>query len=182
MAAPESKVKFVPRCVHCAIRAGTWRRGLCRRCHADKAIRRMYPKSEREKDVPPPEDFNGPGKRPSYRLDAKPGSERKIFELVQRARQRMQLFDMEDFMSNPKQEERVLEIASHLRPRDRLIFIRRHRGYTEEQLDFRAGLKEGWTMAIEGGRVTPTQEQLRRLAEALGITPSHLQGESRKVI
>lgn len=87
-----------PPCLHCAgpCRARR-RRGLCRRCHAGPATRRRYPLLGTQAglgagDTPRlAADFIGPAPPPPAPTRAEPGSPRKLAELVERARQRVDL-------------------------------------------------------------------------------------------
>jgi transcriptional regulator with XRE-family HTH domain len=52
-------------------------------------------------------------------------------------------------------------------------------GLSQDELAFRAGMTRNYVGALERGEQSPTLRTLDKLAEALGVSPLTLLGESR---
>lgn len=81
-----------PRCVHCKLRAGCRRAGLCQQCFEAPAVRALYP----PKNAKYSRHGNGTGKQshplPDMPTTAPPGSPEKVAVLEARAKAGTQLF------------------------------------------------------------------------------------------
>ncbi len=55
-----------------------------------------------------------------------------------------------------------------------LLRLRKMRGFTQEELAFRAGLSLRYVGSVERARVSPRIGVVGRLAEALGVEPDEL--------
>ena len=59
--------------------------------------------------------------------------------------------------------------AAILRGESRLKAIRNWRGETQQQLNFKTGVAQGYLSDLEGGRRTGTPETIAKLAQALNV-------------
>jgi hypothetical protein len=93
------RVTSAPVCRHCASDRRVYRRGLCRRCHGDPAVRQLYPAVGTRAD----DGFGiGPGPKGGRQLaedptPAVPGTEEKVRVLCERARLGQVLFHPLDY-------------------------------------------------------------------------------------
>lgn len=139
------------KCRHCQSRKPDYgRRGLCTRCHDDRAIREQYPpvsRFGRKADTNWESDTRLPAPPPDQPTDAQPGSAAKILVLIARAEARQQLFHPLD--------KSCLDDAL-----DNATLIAQRRN--ERQLEDRP---EGWTdraLQVEDGKIWGGRQRRRR--------------------
>ena len=56
----------------------------------------------------------------------------------------------------------------------RIVYLRKQRGWTQEDLAFEAGINKNYICDMENGRRNPSLEIIERLAKAFGISISDL--------
>ena len=56
----------------------------------------------------------------------------------------------------------------------RIVYLRKQRGWTQEELSFQSGIKKNYICDMENGRRNPSLEIIERLAIAFGISISDL--------
>ena len=56
----------------------------------------------------------------------------------------------------------------------RIVYLRKQRGWTQEELSFQSGINKNYIGDMENGRRNPSLEIIERLAIAFGISISDL--------
>ena len=56
----------------------------------------------------------------------------------------------------------------------RIVYLRKQRGWTQEELSFQSGINKKYICDMENGRRNPSLEIIERLAIAFGISISDL--------
>ncbi|MDD7316481.1 MAG: helix-turn-helix transcriptional regulator [Bacillales bacterium] len=56
----------------------------------------------------------------------------------------------------------------------RIVYLRKQRGWTQEELSFQSGINKNYICDMENGRRNPSLEIIERLAIAFGISISDL--------
>jgi ribosome-binding protein aMBF1 (putative translation factor) len=150
------------RCLHCRKSAqADGRRGLCRRCFADPAVRSHFPRRKSGVKSLLESDLESLTPRPSAHES---GSPEDLAEKGERARLRQAMFGSAD-----GKIDECYQLATLTLPR-RIAFLRRRKRWSVRELAKKSELSPAAVSRIESGKRDPGVESIRRLAVALGET------------